>query len=127
MGWVFAALIVVVIGLAFVASAGRLGEMPAQVDDRPVPALPQDRPLRADDLDDLRFAVVTRGYSMDQVDAFVARLRDEMTGRTPDENTEADAPSDEGGAATEFSAPRRAQSGADDTPRWDDPDDIPGD
>ena len=36
MGWVFAALIVVVIGFAFVASAGRLGQLAPQVDDRPV-------------------------------------------------------------------------------------------
>lgn len=91
MGWVLAVLIVVVIGVAFVASAGRLGEMPEQLDDRPVPALPPDRPLRPDDLDGLRFAVVTRGYSMDQVDAFVARLRAEMAAETSGAKT-VDAP-----------------------------------
>lgn len=78
MGWVFAALIVVVIGFAFVASAGRLGQLAPQVDDRPVPALPSDRRLEPGDLENLEFAVVPRGYSMEQVEALLDRVADEM-------------------------------------------------
>lgn len=74
MGWVFTGLIVLVIGFAVLAAMGRLGQLAPQVDDRPVPDLPGDRPLSAADLTQLRFAVVTRGYSMEQVDAFVDRV-----------------------------------------------------
>jgi len=78
MGWVFVALIVVVIGFAFLASVGRLGELTPQVDDRPVPALPSDRRLEPGDLENLAFAVVPRGYSMEQVEALLDRVADEM-------------------------------------------------
>lgn len=74
MGWVFAALIVVVIAIAFIAGTGRLGQMAPQIDDRPVPAVPTDRALTAADLGQIKFAVVARGYSMEQVDAVLDRL-----------------------------------------------------
>lgn len=78
MGWVFAALIVVVIGFAFLASMGRLGQMSPQIDDRPVPALPTG-PLSAEDLERVGFAVVLRGYAMAQVDEVLARVADQLT------------------------------------------------
>lgn len=78
MGWVFAALIIVVIGFAFLAAAGRLGEMGPYLDDRPVPALPDDRPLAASDLDKVSFAITARGYSQPQVDALLSRLATEL-------------------------------------------------
>lgn len=79
MGWVFTALIVIVIAFIFLASAGRLGQMAPQTDDRPVPDLPTDRPLAASDLEHVRFAVVVRGYSMEQVDALLDRLAHQIT------------------------------------------------
>lgn len=78
MGWVFAALIVIVIGFAFLAGLGRLGQISPQIDDRPTPTVPNDRPLSADDLGRLNFAVVTRGYSMEQVDAVLDRLAHQL-------------------------------------------------
>lgn len=83
MGWVFAALIVVVICFAFLAALGRLGQIAPQVDDRPVPALPSDRRLVASDLQQVRFAVVTRGYSMAQVEALLDRVCDELADSGP--------------------------------------------
>lgn len=78
MGWVFAALIVVLIGFIFVTSLGRLGEMAPQIDDRPTPRMPADRELTSDDLAAIRFAVVARGYSMEQVDAVLERVREQL-------------------------------------------------
>jgi len=77
---VLALLAVVVIGLGFLAFQGRLGGMPPQVDDRPGPDLPEYA-LTGADLANARFAVVTRGYSMPQVDAVLARVADQMDGR----------------------------------------------
>jgi len=77
---VMALLAVVVIGLGFLAFQGRLGGMPPQVDDRPGPDLPP-RALTGADLDNVRFAVVTRGYSMAQVDAVMARVAGQIDGK----------------------------------------------
>ncbi len=82
MGWVFAALIVVVIGFVLLASVGKLGQMAPQIDDRRVPALPADRPITADDLGRIRFAVVARGYSMEQVDAVLDLLATQISTAT---------------------------------------------
>lgn len=73
MEWILAALAVVVIGLAAVAGSGRLGELPGTTGDRPHLILP-DRALTAADIDAARFAVVSRGYAMDQVDELLDRL-----------------------------------------------------
>lgn len=40
MGWFFAALMVVIVGFVFFVAVGRGGEMAPQIDDRPVPQLP---------------------------------------------------------------------------------------
>ena len=53
--------------------AGRLGELPGTVTDTPRPHLPTGV-VTGDDLRGLRFAVVPRGYSMDQVDELLDRL-----------------------------------------------------
>lgn len=65
--WFLLLLAVAVIGLAAVASTGRLGQMPPVVDDRPLPHY-SGEPLTPQDVDAVRFAVVPRGYSMSQVD-----------------------------------------------------------
>jgi DivIVA domain-containing protein len=72
-----AILAVVILGLAAVAATGRLGEMPATVTDMPQPHVP-DGVLGGDDLRALRFAVVPRGYSMQQVDELLDRLADQL-------------------------------------------------
>lgn len=67
MEWVLWLIAVAILGLAAVAASGRLGEMPATVTDTPRPHIPAGE-LSGDDLRGLRFGVVTRGYSMQQVD-----------------------------------------------------------
>ncbi|MDR1449542.1 MAG: DivIVA domain-containing protein [Propionibacteriaceae bacterium] len=77
MEWLIAIGAVVVLGLAAVAASGRLGQFgPAQT-DRPEPAWP-DAPLTAADVDSMRFAVVPRGYAMDQIDHFLDLVRDRL-------------------------------------------------
>ncbi len=77
MEWFLWIIAVAVLGLAAVAASGRLGELPATVTDTPVPHLPQGR-LSADDLRQVRFAVVPRGYSMSQVDELLDRLAHQL-------------------------------------------------
>ncbi|WP_341729805.1 DivIVA domain-containing protein [Brooklawnia sp.] len=98
MGWFFAALMVVIVGFVFFVAAGRGGEMAPQIDDRPVPRLPDpDRPLTSSDLDQLSFAVVTRGYSMEQVDAVLDLLSTQLSAAAPsDDNPRTGSPVDPG-------------------------------
>ncbi len=77
MEWAISMLAVVVLGFAAVASTGRLGEMPGTVTDTPQPHVP-DGVLIGDDLRGLRFAVVARGYSMQQVDELIDRLATQL-------------------------------------------------
>lgn len=78
MEWILAALAIAVVGLAAAAASGRFGELPDVVDDRVHPALPESGPLTAADLRDVQFAVVPRGYSMEQVDALMERLATQL-------------------------------------------------
>jgi len=80
MVWFIVFLAVVVIGIAWIAARGRLGGMPPAVDDRPGPDLP-DSELTGEDLRGARFAVTMRGYSMEQVDALLERLADQLDGK----------------------------------------------
>ncbi|MDR1807555.1 MAG: DivIVA domain-containing protein [Propionibacteriaceae bacterium] len=77
MEWFIALIAVVVIGFAAVAASGRLGEFKPVQTDRPEPAWP-DGPLTAADIDGLGFAVVPRGYAMDQVDEFMDRVKERL-------------------------------------------------
>jgi len=77
MAWFIAILAVVVLGIAAIASSGKLGQFgPFQIDRAPFD-LP-DTPLRAEDLEKIRFEVVPRGYSMDQVDQLMDRLHEQL-------------------------------------------------
>ncbi len=73
MEWLLWMMAVAVLGLAAVAASGRLGELPDTVTDTPRPHVPSGT-LTGDDLRTLRFAVVTRGYSMQQVDELLDRV-----------------------------------------------------
>jgi DivIVA domain-containing protein len=77
MVWVLSMIAVAVLGLAAVAGSGRLGEFPATVTDTPRPHLPSG-PITAEGLRGLRFAVVTRGYSMQQVDELLDRVAGQL-------------------------------------------------
>lgn len=77
MEWVLWMTAVAILGLAAVAASGRLGEMPATVTDTPRPHLPSG-PITGESLRGLRFAVVTRGYSMQQVDELLDRVATQL-------------------------------------------------
>ena len=73
MEWFLAGLVLVVLAVAALAGAGRLGEMPPPVHDAPVLDLPPGV-LTAQDVRGLQFAVTARGYSPAQVDEVLQRL-----------------------------------------------------
>jgi DivIVA domain-containing protein len=77
MEWVLWMVAVAILGLAAVAASGRLGEFPATVTDTPRPHLPEGL-ITAEGLRSLRFAVVTRGYSMQQVDELLDRVASQL-------------------------------------------------
>lgn len=77
MTWFFAAAIIVVLALAAMVGQRRWGSMPDLVDGRPFRALPEGR-LGADELREVRFTVVPRGYAPEQVDALLNRLAEQL-------------------------------------------------
>jgi DivIVA domain-containing protein len=85
MTWVFAILLVLLLGAIAVVAAGRGTPMSEAYDDRPDAVVPADGPLAADDLRRVRFSLAFRGYRMSEVDALLDRLaaeRDEVA-RSP--------------------------------------------
>ncbi|GAB4011716.1 DivIVA domain-containing protein [Nocardioides ultimimeridianus] len=80
MMWVFAIMIVLVMGVIAMLAAGRGEPMTPAYDDRPDAVVPQDRPLAAQDLRGVRFSLALRGYRMSEVDALLDRLAREMGG-----------------------------------------------
>ena len=68
MTWLFVLLAIAVIAGGALAAVGRLGELPAAEPDLR-PDAPDDAPA---------FDVVVRGYRMDEVDARIAAMRDEI-------------------------------------------------
>ena len=71
---------VVVVFAVAAAAVGRGGGLDPVESDLIRPSLP-DRPISADDLNSVRFAVGFRGYRMDQVDDVLNRLGHELTER----------------------------------------------
>lgn len=90
MSWLFAILVVLVMGGVAVVASGRGGSMPPAHDDRPDLALPADRPLGAGDLRAVRFPLAVRGYRMSDVDALLARLATEMEDRRAPDTSSGD-------------------------------------
>ena len=76
--WLFAVLVVGIIGAVVVVSAGAGDPLSPSYDDRPDVVVPADRPLRAEDLRAVRFTSVVRGYRASEVDALLDRLAREM-------------------------------------------------
>ncbi len=71
----------VVIGVVGAVVAGLVPSGLAPIEhDRPDPGLPEGR-LAADDVAAVRFTTAVRGYRMDEVDAVLARLREELAAR----------------------------------------------
>lgn len=77
--WLAGILVVLTLGGVAAVAAGFGGQMaPTDEDRRPV-NLP-DGPIRAADLRGVRLNVAVRGYRMDEVDALLARLAEQMEG-----------------------------------------------
>ena len=74
MTWVFATLVVLVLGGVAVVAAGRGTPLADTWDDRPDAEVPATGPLGADDLRRVRFSLAFRGYRMSEVDALLDRL-----------------------------------------------------
>lgn len=93
--WFLAFLIVAVLGVTYIVSTKNIGEMPEPPLDEPVAAaLTADGPITAKDLRDIEFPVVTRGYSMRQVDELIAQLAKQLES-TPEISAEAQSVSDD--------------------------------
>ena len=90
--WIFAIVVVLVLGGVAVVAAGHGDGLSPAHDDRPDVLLPSDRPLNAGDLRSLRFTVSWRGYRASEVDAVISRLETQLAssvgspavGTTPD-------------------------------------------
>jgi len=107
MAWFIACLAVVVLGFAAVAASGSFGQFGPFTIDRAPLVLPTE-PLTAEDLDEIRFQVVPRGYAMDQVDQFMEYLHEQLPETVP--------VSPESGIIEENeSADRRNHDGSDET------------
>jgi DivIVA domain-containing protein len=78
MTWLFAVIIVAVMGGVAVVAAGHGGAMAETYDDRPDARVPADGPLTAADLRQVRFSTAFRGYRMSEVDALLDRLAAEL-------------------------------------------------
>ncbi len=73
MTWFFAVLIVLLVGAVAVVAAGRGEGLGEAYDDRADVLLPE-RDVTGDDLRELRFNTVLRGYRPSEVDALLERL-----------------------------------------------------
>ena len=79
--WLFAVLIVLVLGGVAMVAAGAGTPMGEEYGDRPDAVVPADRALGAADLRRVRFPVRLRGYDMSAVDTLLARLAEEAEER----------------------------------------------
>jgi DivIVA domain-containing protein len=76
--WVFAILVVLLLGGVAVVAAGVGGSMAEAYDDRPDSRVRADGPLTGEDLRRVRFTTAVRGYRMSEVDSLLARLAGEL-------------------------------------------------
>lgn len=77
--WLFGILAVLAMGGVAALAAGKGRPMVDVHDDRPDALVPSDRPLEAADLRRVRFSLAFRGYRMNEVDALLDRLAQEMS------------------------------------------------
>ena len=99
MTWFFAVLLVIGMGIVAVVATGRGGELTEERPDRPDLRVPEGRPVTAEDLEEVRFTTALRGYRMDEVDALLDRLAEQLRAQqgpgSPSDPTPPDpAPSD---------------------------------
>ncbi len=92
MMWLFAGLIVLAMGGVAMLAAGH--GAPLREEDGTLPggiavpgSLPEQRPLRAQDLRAARFSLGLRGYRMAEVDALLDRVASEWESRSVEEKS----------------------------------------
>ncbi|MBA3232367.1 MAG: DivIVA domain-containing protein [Propionibacteriales bacterium] len=78
--WFWVVVMVVIIGTAAVIAAGRGDALADVYEDRPDVTVERG-PLTAADVAKVRFTTAVRGYRMDEVDAFVARIDADLRAR----------------------------------------------
>jgi DivIVA domain-containing protein len=76
--WFLGIVLVLVVGGCVVVAAGRGGFLRPVYEDRPDVLVPADEPLTGAALRSVRFTVGLRGYRMDEVDALLARLAEQL-------------------------------------------------
>jgi DivIVA domain-containing protein len=125
---VFVLGVLVVAVLLFLGASLLMGrgetQPPAELDRSPV-ELPDDRPVRGDDVRDLRISVAARGYRMTEVDWLLEQFADALDERDEQiaslrarlaeqqEKAAADAPSDDdAGTAADVPTEHEERSGA---------------
>jgi DivIVA domain-containing protein len=74
MTWLFALVVVAVMGVTAVVATGRGGQLAEARTDRPPLQPPHDGPLTAEDLRQVRFTRTAVGYRPAEVDALLDRL-----------------------------------------------------
>jgi DivIVA domain-containing protein len=82
MMWLFAVVVVLVIGGIAVVAAGGGDAMSVEYDDRPDVLVRARGALTGEDLSKLRFTTVLRGYRASEVDALLDRLAAQLDGET---------------------------------------------
>ena len=80
MFWLMVVVVAVVVFATAGVAAGAGGTLAAPAGD-PRPLAAHDGPLDADDLAEVRFPVVLRGYRMEAVDSVLDRVGAELTAR----------------------------------------------
>ena len=83
MTWLFAIVVVALMGVVALVATGRGGSMREVYDDRPDVRIQADGPITARDLERVRFTVAFRGYCMSEVDSLLERLMEELESRPP--------------------------------------------
>jgi DivIVA domain-containing protein len=94
MTWLFAFVIVALMGVIAVVATGRGGSMADTYDDRPDSRVQADGPLTAQDLRRVRFSTALRGYRMSEVDALLDRLAAERDVAGDADRSDADGQAD---------------------------------
>lgn len=114
--WLWVVGVVAVVGAVTVIAVGSGDALGDVYEDRPDHTVPVGRPLAADDLRDVTFSTAVRGYRMDEVDAFLERIRADLLAREAHERLTSDHPLDAEPAPDDWSAdPETAPDDAPDT------------
>lgn len=72
--WLFAIVVVLVLGVVAVVASGHGEPLAEEYDDRPDALVPRTERLSGADIRRVRFPLAIRGYRMEEVDALLDRL-----------------------------------------------------